>query len=185
LDSFLFAGGLSIPAVVQAGLAAYFTELTPKKFDMTDVENLKLLALGSIRLYPPVIGVPYIDTTTGQRHVPLPGYAGLDQSVYGLDANEFRIRGDLQYYHSRSLNWADSALPVDGKAHTNHICPGRSMSFNMIVAFWEALDAIMWCVDPSTEIKKENGPTCWSSFTLTKKVGDKKEKMKCREQEDK
>jgi hypothetical protein len=173
LDSFLFAGGLSVSAVIQAGLAAYFTGLTPNKFDMKNVDDLKLLVLESVRLYPPVLGVPYIDADTGQRHVPLVGFAGFDQSVYGSDASEFRIRGDLQYYHTRSLNWAESALPLDGQAHTNHVCPGRSMSFNMILAFWESLDATMWCVDPATEIKRENGPTFWSDFTLTKKVGRK------------
>jgi hypothetical protein len=50
LDSFLFAGGLSIPAVIKASLAAYFTGLTPNKFDMTNVDDLKLLVLESVRL---------------------------------------------------------------------------------------------------------------------------------------
>jgi hypothetical protein len=170
LDSFLFAGGLAIPSVIQSGLAAYFTELTPKDFDMTDADELKLLVLESVRLYPPVLGVPYIDATTGQRHVPLAGFAGYDQSVYGCDASEFRIRGNLEYYHTRSLNWAESALPVNLPAHTNHVCPARSLSFNMILGFLEAVDAAMWCVDPATEIIRENGPTFWSDFTLTRKV---------------
>jgi len=168
LDSFLFAGGASVPSTIKNGLAAFFQGLTPKgeKFSMNDPKDLGLLVLETVRSYPPVLGVPYINTATGQRYAPLAGMAGYDKNVYGRDADEFRIRGDLSYYHARSLNWADAALPVDGVPGSSHVCPGRSMSYSMIVAFWEALQADRWCVNPDTPIVKETGPTFWSDFTI-------------------
>lgn len=176
LDSFLFAGGASVPSTIKNGLAAYYSGLTPKrnKFSMTDPMDLGLLVLETVRSYPPVLGFPYIDKTTGQRSAPLPGMAGYDRNVYGGDADRFRIRGDLDYYHERSLNWADSALPVDGKPFSNRVCPARSMSYSMIIAFWEALDATQWCVDPDTPIVEETGPTFWSDFKLIRGECDSK-----------
>lgn len=140
LDSFLFAGGLSVPGVIKAGLAAFYTGLTNKggkKIDMTDRHDLALLALESIRVYPQVLGFPYFNSETGQRLATLVGMAGYDKSVYGHDASDFRIRGDLTYYHQRSLNFADAALPVDGDddGSTSRVCPARSMSVAMAVGF--------------------------------------------------
>jgi len=170
LDSFLFAGGASVPSTIKNGLAAFFQGLTPKgkKFSMKDPKDLGILVLETVRSYPPVLGVPYINAATGQRYAPLAGMAGYDKRVYGHDADKFRIRGDLAYYHARSLNWADAALPVDGIPGSSHVCPGRSMSYSMIVAFWEALQADQWCVNPDTPIVKETGPTFWSDFTISK-----------------
>lgn len=168
LDAFLFAGGLSVPSTIKNGLAAYYTGLTPESFDITNSADLGVLVLETVRSFPPVLGFPYIDGVTGQRHAPLAGFAGYDRRVYGGDADKFRIRGDLAYYHERSVNWADSALPFDGNESSNHVCPARSMSYSMISAFWEALDATQWCVDPETTITEETGPTFWSDFMLKK-----------------
>jgi hypothetical protein len=139
LDTFLFAGGLSVPSVIQSSIAAYMTCLTDEKFDATDAKSLTLLALESIRLFPPVLAFPYI-LKNGQRQNPLPGFGGYDRAVYGNDADEFRIRGDISYYHSRSLNWADAALPVQDQPKTARVCSGRSLSLSMASAFLEALD---------------------------------------------
>jgi hypothetical protein len=58
---------------------------------------------------------------------------------YGEDVLDFRIRGDLAYYHECSLNFADAAGPLDGFPGTNHICPAKSLAVNMIAAFLKAL----------------------------------------------
>ncbi len=40
------------------------------------------------------------------------------------------------------------------------------MSYNMILAFWEAMDATNWYVDLKTPLKSQNGPKWWDDFTL-------------------
>lgn len=169
LDSFLFAGGASVPSTIKNGLAAYYEGLTPKgRFSMTNPMDLGVLVLETARSYPPVLGFAYIDNVTGRRYASVPGMSGFDRSIWGGDADKFRIRGDLSYYHARTLNWADSALPVDGIPGSNHVCPARSMSYSMVVAFWEALNAEQWCVDSATPIVKESGPTFFSDFKILK-----------------
>jgi len=144
LDALIFAGGLSVPGVITAGMAAYYTGLTDlhlaggAKFDIDDPAEAPKLVFECIRNYPPVLGVPYIETSSGFRHAPLAGMGGYDVDAYGADARDngagdtmtgkvdgFKIRGDFNYYHSRSIDWADSAAPVDGKPWTNHICPAK------------------------------------------------------------
>ncbi|KAL3917808.1 MAG: hypothetical protein SGILL_004535 [Bacillariaceae sp.] len=168
LDSILFAGGVSVSGVIQSGLAAYYTGLTDSTpgFDVTSQSDLNLLALESIRVFPPVLGFSYF-SENGRREAPLVGMAGYDEEVYGEDADEFRIRGSLRYYHRRSLNFADAALPTDTDPSSARICPGRSLSLAMITAFWEALDASAFCVVGGPEsIEEQEGPSFWSDFSI-------------------
>ena len=96
LDGFIFAGGASVPSTIKSGLAAYYTGLTPNgQFDTTNPQDLGVLALETIRSYPPVLGFPYIEASTDKRQAPMPGFSGYDKGVYGGDADRFRIRGDL------------------------------------------------------------------------------------------
>jgi hypothetical protein len=167
MDALIFAGGLSVPGVITAGIAALNTGLVPDDFDIDDPLDAPRLVFECIRNYPPVLGVPYIETSTGFRHAPLAGMGGYDTaaSAYGANAENFEItpERDFNFYHSRSIDWADSAAPVDGKPWTNHICPGKSMSYNMILGFWEALGPNNWAADPDVPIERENGPVWWTS----------------------
>ncbi|GMI14184.1 hypothetical protein TrVE_jg9327 [Triparma verrucosa] len=164
LDALIFAGGLSVPGVISSGLAAYYTGLTGPDFDINDTLQAPLLVFESIRHSPPVLGVPYF--VDGHRHAPLAGMGGYDKTKYGDDAYEFRIRKTLAEYKALSIDWADSAQPVADKPWSSRICPAKSLSYNMILSFWEALDATNWYVDPDTEITRENGPLWWSAFTI-------------------
>jgi hypothetical protein len=181
LDALIFAGGLSVPGVIFSGLAAYYTGLTGTDFDINDPLQAPLLVMETIRNYPAVLGVPYLmpdgvdsdGNTKYHREAPLAGMGGYDKKVYGDDALEFRIRkeapdgGDgLAYYHTHSIDWADSGVPVDGKPWSSRICPAKSMSYNMILAFWEAMDATNWYVDPDSKIERENGPVWWTNYEL-------------------
>ncbi len=166
LDALIFAGGLSVPGVIHGGLAAYYSGLTGMDWDPSDTTDLALLVMETIRMSPPVLGVPYIEVATGFRHAPLAGMGGFDKSVYGDDVEEFRIRNTLDEYHALSIDWADTAVPAAGAPWSNRICPAKSMSYNMIQAFWEALDMTNWYVDPDTAISRENGPLWWSAFTI-------------------
>jgi hypothetical protein len=78
------------------------------------------------------------------------------------------LGGDFNYYHSRSIDWADSGAPVEGKPWTSHICPAKAMSYNMILAFWEALGPTNWSPDPEVPISRENGPVWWTSPVLNR-----------------
>lgn len=174
LDALIFAGGLSVPGVIHGGLAAYYTGLTTGgtvDFDINNPAHAPLLVMESIRNYPPVLGVPYIEKEDGFRHAPLAGMGGYDQSVHGkdatgYDATEFKIRHTIEKYHETSTDWADSGAPVADAPWSSRICPAKSMSYNMALVFWEALDATNWYVDADTEISRENGPVWWSPFTI-------------------
>ncbi|GMH46403.1 hypothetical protein TrRE_jg6628 [Triparma retinervis] len=171
LDALIFAGGLSVPGVIHAGLAAYYTGLTGTDFDILDPNQAPLLVMESIRHSPPVLGVPYL--IGNHRHAPLAGMGGYDKGVYGDDALDFRIRDDLAFYHQNSIDWADTAVTADpgneNPKHSSRICPAKSMSYNMILAFWEAMDPTNWSVDPESDISRENGPIWWSSFEINRK----------------
>ena len=164
LDALIFAGGLSVPGVISSGLAAYYTGLTGSDFDINDPNQMPLLAFESIRHSPPVLGVPFM--VDGHRHAPLAGMGGYDKTKYGEDADNFRVRKTLAEYKALSIDWADFAKPVDGAPWSSRICPAKSLSYNMILAFWEALDGTNWYVDPETPITRENGPLWWSAFTI-------------------
>ncbi|GMI18662.1 hypothetical protein TrLO_g4563 [Triparma laevis f. longispina] len=164
LDALIFAGGLSVPGVISSGLAAYYTGLTGVDFDINDPLQAPLLVFESIRHSPPVLGVPYF--VAGHRHAPLAGMGGYDKTKYGEDAYDFRIRKTLAEYKALSIDWADSAQPVVDKPWSSRICPAKSLSYNMILSFWEAMDGTNWYVDPDTEITRENGPLWWSAFII-------------------
>ena len=169
LDATIFAGGLSVPGVIAGGLGAYYTGLTGT-FNINDPLQAPLLVFESIRMYPPVLGMPYFVTGSDgkpRRHAPLVGMGGYDKTVYGADADKFKIRGDLAFYKANSIDWADTALPVDGKPWSSRVCPGKSLSYNMILSFWESMDATNWYADPANPpVATGKGPNFWNDFTV-------------------
>ncbi|KAL7564766.1 hypothetical protein ACA910_010173 [Epithemia clementina (nom. ined.)] len=173
LNAYLMAGGLSVPSSINNAAGSFFAGLTDANFDITNPLSLKLLVLEAIRMYPPVLGFPYIEKS-GQRMASLAGMAGTDKGVYGDDALEFRIRGDLTYYHTRSLNFADAAVPKN-EGTSIRSCPARSLAVAMSSAFLEALELVdsdgnpQWCVVGGPEsLVLSTGPTFWEDFSIEK-----------------
>ncbi|GFH55184.1 predicted protein [Chaetoceros tenuissimus] len=167
-DAFLFAGGLSVPAMIKHTVGAFFDEdeeqeLERRRLTSTD---MKLLILETTRRFPPVLGFTFIDKESGQRIAPLPGMGGYDRNFYGEDIEKIRIRGGLDFYHSRSLNWNEAAT-VSGNG--KRVCPGRSMSLAMAAAFIEALGGLEnYCLAPGNSIVyDDSGPSFMNSFSIT------------------
>ena len=159
-DTFLFAGGLSVPAMIKHTVGAFFDqdeEQEPERRRSLRGTDLKLLILETTRRFPPVLGFTFIDKESGQRIAPLPGMGGFDRAVYGEDIGKIRIRGDLEFYHTNSLNWNEAAR-VQGPG--NRSCPGRSMSLAMAAAFIEALGGLeYYCLEPGNSIVyDDSGP---------------------------
>lgn len=141
-DAFMFAATPSVSTVISAFLGYYAAELTPPTFP-TDAD-LGAAILETIRVDAPVIGVPYVKVETNIRQSPLAGMSGYDESVFGLDAREFRVRLTDEEYQEKSLNWANAAVGIPGKPGTSHVCPAKSLSFNMMLAFLKAMDPTSW-----------------------------------------
>lgn len=159
-DAFLFAGGLSVPTMIKHTVGAFLDGYEDQKLErrrLLTEKDLKLLILETTRRFPPVLGFTYIDNASGQRIAPLPGMGGYDRIVYDEDIGKIRIRGDLEFYHSNSLNWNEAArVPGAGKRS----CPGRSMSLAMAAAFIEALGGLeYYCLEPGNSIVyDDSGP---------------------------
>jgi len=166
LDALFFAGGLSVPIVLRVGLREYYEcSAGTESIDVSSKMDLKVMAMETIRSTPPVNSAAYINGENledpGKRVVALLGLATVDESVYGEKPEEFRIRGDLNYYHSRSVNFADQAGPIDGLPGTNRVCPARSLAVNMIAAFWDAAELNAWgLVDGTVTRICEDGAAC-------------------------
>eukprot|EP00542_Grammatophora_oceanica_P010718 CAMPEP_0194043408 /NCGR_PEP_ID=MMETSP0009_2-20130614/15044_1 /TAXON_ID=210454 /ORGANISM="Grammatophora oceanica, Strain CCMP 410" /LENGTH=723 /DNA_ID=CAMNT_0038687601 /DNA_START=102 /DNA_END=2273 /DNA_ORIENTATION=- len=169
LDTFLFAGGLSVPQTIKQSLGAYYSGWAGKDFNPKSIIDLNILIMETVRVFPPVLGQTFVDNVFGLRYSGTPGLVGFDKEVYGKDADEFRIRGDLEYYHSRSLNWAEAGgTPVEGAPWSRRDCPAKEMSIAMMSAFMEALVLEEWCVDRDEELVLQKGPTYFDSFVLVR-----------------
>lgn len=183
LDTFLFAGGLGVPHTILHSVASYYDGFVGKEnFDIHDTTNLKLLVMESIRRYPPVSSVPIMDARDHHRSLAFIGASGYNDTVYGDHVKSFRIRGDLQWYHQRSLHFAEPGLPVSKDSpETARVCPGRSLAVAMTAAWMKALDLETWCVAAETPIKRiplefagfemvrrgTEGGQCWETLTPT------------------
>lgn len=136
----------------------------------SDKEDIGRVVMEAVRVYPPVLGVPYVED--GTRYDILVGYSGYDFDVFGNDSHDFRVRfGTVQEYRAVLLNWADSAEPVSvTKPGTSHICPARSFFYNLVVAFLEAMEVETWMeADGLPAIPKDGaGPVFWDDVRMKK-----------------
>ena len=101
---------------------------------------------------------------SGQRIASLVGMAGFDKSVYGDDVDKIKIRGSLEFYHSRSLNFADAAGPLHGKPGSNRLCPGRSASVSMATQFLKAMDLSQWELIGDESVEFGDSPPSFFQF---------------------
>ena len=167
-DALGFAAVPSVAGVTEGVVGAYLNDLDGENIDWSNRNDLASVVFETVRLNPPVLGVPFEEN--GVRYHSVVGYTGYDLSHWGEDAHSFRMRGDVEYYRERTLNWADTALPLEGKPYTAHLCPARSLSFNLVLAFVDAMDLETWIPadggSPPTEPPVGSGTDFWDPFDI-------------------
>jgi len=152
LDALTFAGGLSIPSGITAVLALFYAERSPATqfSDMSKLsdEELEAFVYEAVRLFPPVIEFPWIDASSGRRKLMIQMMALRDRSVWGEDANEFRLRSLDAYHNYSGVAWVEPANGAEKNGSrwlvtkSSRGCPGQDLSIAMIVGFlaeWRAL----------------------------------------------
>eukprot|EP00549_Striatella_unipunctata_P004041 CAMPEP_0118712890 /NCGR_PEP_ID=MMETSP0800-20121206/25142_1 /TAXON_ID=210618 ORGANISM="Striatella unipunctata, Strain CCMP2910" /NCGR_SAMPLE_ID=MMETSP0800 /ASSEMBLY_ACC=CAM_ASM_000638 /LENGTH=483 /DNA_ID=CAMNT_0006618141 /DNA_START=161 /DNA_END=1615 /DNA_ORIENTATION=+ len=169
----LFALSPALGGVTRAVVGVYLNNVgdTNSKLDWSSHVDLGRAIMEAVRVYPPVMGVTYVDGAI--RVAGLVGYSGYDKTVFGENAKNYSILYDtVEDYRERMISWADTALPVEGKPETSHVCPARSFSFNMLLGFLSALDVESWMEGPDgkpTVKPLGTGPFFWDEFTIVKK----------------
>lgn len=141
-DALVFAAAPSLTLVTRGVVGAYLNDLTEGS-DLSIVQSeLGATIMEAVRWAPPVLAAPFEEH--GTRFHATVGYTGYDETRWGDDARDFRVRGDIDYYRLRTLNWSDKALPLAGQPNTARICPARSLSFNLVLAFLDAMGIYGW-----------------------------------------
>ena len=157
-------------------MGSYFNDLinvnVTTAADDSNKASLQLAVLETVRFYPPVGGVPYVDAATNIRHQGVVGGTGYDPAVFGANAREFHVQtGDFSYYTEQLLNWANAATPLAGKPGSNHVCPAKNLSFGIVTAFLTALNPGDWEVETPPPIPAVgSGPIFFDSFSMTRKM---------------
>lgn len=143
LDALLFAGGVSIPTVIQNSFAVLYGEWGQAQLGAGFVlkeADLTKFVLEVIRRFPPVSGFPSWDRQTNQHVVIDLFMANLDtrDDGWGSDAREFRLRS-LSEYHQKHVGWADQAIVNGENGHAfSRVCPAKDLSIVMVVEFLRA-----------------------------------------------
>jgi len=157
LDSLQFAGGISVPSVLNIVLALTHMASENKHDSLKqislDTSNYEWILWEALRKYAPVAGVPSWERQEeGQfKHVvPNVAQALMDESVF-VDPLIFKDRRDSAVYQDRlestGMPWAGPAVQrfSDGTPDTalphSHNCPAQDLSFRMMKAFLEAFIA--------------------------------------------
>lgn len=153
LDALLFAGGVSVPTVIQNAFAVLYGEWGQGQlgtdFVLTEADLTKFV-LEVIRRFPPVAGFPTWDRQTNQ-HVMIDLFmANLDErdDGWGPTARDFKLRS-LADYHTKLVAWADQALVNNDNAHaSSRVCPAKDLSIVMVTEFLRAY-------------LRHGGQSCW------------------------
>lgn len=184
MDSLLFAGGLSVPTVLQYVLALTHTAAKSKWPALRDLTLSDATVEGvlweTLRMYPPVAGFPYWEKVGGKwvHQIPNVAVALGDESVFS-DPGSFKIRS-LAEYRDNSIGWLDHATYPNGdspesiRAPHSHRCPGKDLSFQIMLAFlkefaaagpWErqedTIDVNAYRTTPFTLHKVSSAGQCW------------------------
>eukprot|EP00928_Gymnodinium_smaydae_P030346 TRINITY_DN22600_c0_g3_i1.p1 TRINITY_DN22600_c0_g3~~TRINITY_DN22600_c0_g3_i1.p1 ORF type:complete len:579 (+),score=96.52 TRINITY_DN22600_c0_g3_i1:48-1784(+) len=157
MDSLLFAGGLSVEALIRAGLNALHSEhlniaseFRPTKSEDIDVNtfDVESFVYELARHFPPVVGFPWwqkgYDANRGGKNYTHRTVMNLamslrDPRVFGNDQDKFRLRG-LEFYKAKMGNaWAQPANENDpesgGLGPYSRGCPGQQLSIEITKAF--------------------------------------------------
>jgi hypothetical protein len=184
LDSMVFAGGASIPTVLQIVLALTHSASSRRH---NSLENLRLdssnyiwILWEALRRYAPVAGVPsWQKQDDGSfKHVVPNLYAALQDASVFTSPLEFKDRGAAVYAHLKDtgMSWAGPAVQrfSDGTSDTaaphSHNCPAQDLSFRMMKAFLEIFiergGSLGWSAEDDSITVTSYGA---SSFTLLKR----------------
>lgn len=171
LDAIIYAGFPSLSGVSTAVVAVFLNDLGGTRSNVRwDSEvDVGRAIMEAVRVYPPVLGIPYVEGST--RYESLAGYSGYDIGVFGEDAFDYRIRFDtVEEYRNIIINFADRAFPVAGKPETSHICPARSLAYNLLLGFLLELDVESWAeMDDKPDVQPSgSGPSFWDYYIVTK-----------------
>lgn len=143
LDALMFAGGLSVPATLGWMFGIVYSkrgreQWLPKDFDLRTIDVTAFI-FEVIRFFNPVTGVCY--TVRGKTpdsnslHYMNLQTAARDTSVWGEDAERFRIR-PLSDYHKFFLGFADNANNPKIGSPNSRSCPGKDLAMCTIEAFF-------------------------------------------------
>jgi len=186
LDSLQFAGGISVPTVINSVLAmthmADGIRHDSLKQLTLDQDNYVWILWETLRRYAPVAGVPSwekMEDGSFKHVIPNLEVALKDSTLFDSPL-EFKDRGSAVYQsklRNTGMPWAGPAvqLNTDGNADTSaphsHNCPAQDLSFRMMKAFIEAFIAnggsLGWSAMASASITITNfGP---SAITLLKR----------------
>jgi hypothetical protein len=148
LDSLMYAGGLSVPTILENMLAWWYSDkqFRPKDLDRVsqqDEDSIADFMWETIRKNPPVAGVPRWITDDGgdtwQHEVANVEQALGDERIFP-NPMKFKMGrpGLCARDWSKSIAWADQAIVNGDQCHPDsHSCPGKQLSQDIVLAFWQ------------------------------------------------
>lgn len=174
MTGFLYAGGLSVPTVLMNMLAWWYTDEEDRPPELANVRaddeaSIRNFAWEAMRVNPPVAGVPrwVKDGDTWRHEVANLEQSMMDERVFP-DPMKFKMgRPGLNAQDtSRSLLFSDLAIVNNDTCNPDsHLCPGKNLAVEEIVAFWQEFLKRQW--EPDTDEIKV-GYNLTTNFTLTK-----------------
>jgi hypothetical protein len=162
MDALLFAGGISIPTVLQNAFGVLYGEYGRSQlgdeFVLTEAQLMPFV-LEVVRRFPPVAGFPSWDRLTNQHVMIDLLMANLDDrdDGWGPTARDFKLR-PLAEYHKKHVGWADQAIVDGDNAHPfSRVCPAKDLSIAIVVEFLRAF-------------LRHGGQKCWHSSTAPSEI---------------
>mmetsp|Transcript_11483 Transcript_11483/g.40878 ORF Transcript_11483/g.40878 Transcript_11483/m.40878 type:complete len:1212 (-) Transcript_11483:137-3772(-) len=143
MDALLFAGGQSVPTVLQYALALPYSEWgqenLPEDFCLCRSDQLSVYLWEVIRVFAPVSFFVYTERSFGntpEQNVFLNiQMAQRDPRVWGPDAGKFNLR-PVADYHKNSVGFCEGALDNGNLSGPNsRMCPAKDLAFAMSYAF--------------------------------------------------
>jgi len=169
LDALIFAGGLSVPGVISPGISVlYAGDGSPSPgFKLTQA-NALLFAWETARYFPPVLGFPYVDKAEDRPlQIMTVGVGQRAADAWGEEAEKpsFRLR-DYDTYQKFWVGHADHAEDPNGTGTRR--CPGKTLSMQMIEAWYKAWDQAAWAPAENTTFQYKDTVLFVNDFTLVR-----------------
>lgn len=142
LDSLLFAGGVSVPTILQYAIGIPYSKWGQTNIPDINLRETNLLGyvLEIVRFFNPVSSVSFTEHNF-ETFLNL-AMAQRDTRVWGQDAHDtFRIRS-LAEYHRLSVGWAEFAEASRLSDPKSRNCPAKHLSLSMCTAFLKAFRRI-------------------------------------------
>jgi hypothetical protein len=152
----LWAGGLSVPTIIQNMLAHWYsTENRPsdlQRVSATDEDSIKDFMWEAMRRNPPVAGVPrwVIEEDGSNWHQVANVEQAMGDEREFPDPLTFKMGrpGLNSQDNSKSLFFADAAIVNNDTCHPDsHLCPGKNLALESIIAFWQEFLLDNWSTD--------------------------------------